>query len=130
MMNKEDFKRIIKYIIESPRSDLQKISRLQGDFELYVRDSVTHKYSKKYILEKIEEFNQHNPIYEGVLGRICYPAYFNVGERGWFLWIEDGWFKEFAHRIHTSLIESVEYLDNGIIVATQNTRFTFKLLEG
>lgn len=50
-------------------------------------------YNKKYILEKIEEFNGHNPIYEGVEGRIAYPAYFNVGERGWFLWIDDGWFK-------------------------------------
>lgn len=85
-------------------------------------------YNKKYILEKIEEFNGHNPIYEGVEGRIAYPTYFNVGERGWFLWVEDGWFKEFAHRIHTSLIQSVEYLDDTIIVETENTRITFRLV--
>lgn len=85
-------------------------------------------YNKKYRIEKIEEFNARNPIYDGVEGRIAYPAYFNVGERGWFLWVEAGWFKEFAHRIHTSVIESIEYLDDAIIVVTQNTRFTFRLI--
>lgn len=85
-------------------------------------------YNRKYIIEKIEEFNGHNSIYDGVEGRIAYPAYFNVGERGWFLWIEDGWFKEFAHRIHTSVIQNVIYVNDGetIVVLTQNTRFTFK----
>ena len=84
-------------------------------------------FNKKYRIEKIEEFNHHNPIYEGVEGHIAYPAYLNVGERGWFLWIEDWLFKEFAHRIHTSIIESVEYIDDVIIVETQNTKFTFRL---
>lgn len=84
-------------------------------------------YNKKYIIEKIEEFNHHNPIYDGVEGRVAYPAYFNVGERGWFLWIDDWLVKEFAHRIHTSVIESVKYLDHMIIVETMNTRFTFRL---
>lgn len=82
-------------------------------------------YNKKYILEKIEEFNGHNPIYDDVEGRVAYPAYFNIGERGWFLWIEDVWLKEFAHKIHTSVIQSVEYLDHRIIVETMNTRFVF-----
>ena len=86
-------------------------------------------YSKKYIIEKIEEFNHHNPIYDGVEGRVAYPAYFNVGERGWFLWIEDWLVKEFAHRIHTSEIQNVEYLDNMIIVETENTRFVFRLVK-
>lgn len=85
-------------------------------------------YNKKYCLEKIEEFNGHNPIYDGVEGRITYPAYFNIGERGWFLWINDGWIKEFAHRIHTSVVKNVEYIDDKIIVETQNTRFTFVLI--
>ena len=84
-------------------------------------------FNKKYRIEKIEEFNHHNPIYDGVEGKIAYPAYFNVGERGWFLWIEDLLFKEFAHRIHTSIIESVEYIDDTIIIETQNTKFTFRL---
>lgn len=85
-------------------------------------------YSKKYIIEKIEEFGKHNYVYDGVEGKICYPAYFNVGERGWFLWIDDDWIKEFAHRIHTSVIESVQYVDDTIVVVTQNTRFTFRLI--
>lgn len=85
-------------------------------------------YSKKYCIEKIEEFNHHNPIYDGVEGRIAYPAYFNVGERGWFLWFEDGWLKDFAHRIHTSIVKSVEYFDDYFIVVTQNTKFTFRLI--
>ena len=86
-------------------------------------------YSKKYILEKIEQFSHHNYIYDDVEGSIAYPAYFNVGERGWFLYIEDCLYKEFAHRIHTSVVKSVEYVDDDIIVTTQNTRFVFKLVE-
>lgn len=86
-------------------------------------------YSKKYRLGKIEQFNHYNPIYEDVEGKIAYPAYFNVGERGWFLYIEDnGFWGEHAHRIHTSVIEDVEYIDDQIIVVTQNTRFTFILV--
>lgn len=88
-------------------------------------------YNKKYKLENIEEFNGHNYIYDEIEeGAICYPAYFNVGERGWFLYIENRSWHEFAHRIHTSVIDSVDYLDddNTIIVTTQNTRFTFRLI--
>ena len=83
-------------------------------------------YSKKYIIKKIKEFNGHNPIYDGVEGQIAYPAYFNVGERGWFLWIEDTYFKEFAHRIHTSVIEEISYVDGGIIITTKNTKIVFE----
>lgn len=87
-------------------------------------------YNKKYILEKIEEFNRPNFIYEGVEGRIAYPAYFNVGERGWFLFIEDGGWYEYAHRIHTSIVQDVKYTrGNQIIVTTQNTRFTFTVVK-
>ena len=32
-------------------------------------------YNKKYILEKIEESNGHNSIYDGVEGRIAYDAF-------------------------------------------------------
>ncbi len=85
-------------------------------------------YNKKYRIEKIEELNGHNSIYDGVEGRIAYPAYFNVEERGWFLWIENEWFKEFAHRIHTSTVKNVEYFDDYFIVETKNTRFVFRLV--
>lgn len=89
---------------------------------------VSNMYNKKYRLEKIEEFNVHNCIYDKVEGSICYPAYFNVGERGWFLYIEDYGWREHAHRIHTSIIKSVDYIDDVIILETQNTRFTFRLV--
>lgn len=81
-------------------------------------------YNKKYILENIEEFNKHNPVYDDAEGRICYLAYLNIGERGWFLCEKDDWF-ESVHRIHTSTIKNVEYLEDQVIVETRNTRFTF-----
>ena len=84
-------------------------------------------YSKKYRIEKIEEFNHHNPIYDDVEGSIAYPAYFNVGERGWFLY-DDDWFGN-GQKIHTSVIDSVIYTDDTIVVLTQNTRFTFRLVD-
>ena len=83
-------------------------------------------YNKKYRVEKIEEFNKHNPIYEGVEGSTCYLAYLNVGERGWFLYESNWW--EATHRIHTSVIQSVVYADDKIFVTTQNTKFTFVLI--
>ena len=83
-------------------------------------------YDKKYRLEKIEEFNHHNPIYDNIEDAACYLAYFKVGERGWFLWLEDFGFKEFAHRIHTSLVQSVEYIDDMVVVGTENTKLTFR----
>ena len=83
-------------------------------------------YSKKYRLEKIEEFNKHNPIYDDIEGSVCYPAYFNVGERGWFLWVENDWIG--AHRIHTSTVKNVVYANDVIIVETKNTRFLFRVI--
>lgn len=88
-------------------------------------------YNKKYIIEKIEEFHGHNRIYKNAEGKIAYPAYFNVGERGWFLLseFEDDWFNEFMHTVHTSIVKDVEYTrGNQIIVTTQNTKFTFTLV--
>lgn len=83
-------------------------------------------YNKKYILENLEEFGIHNPIYEDIEGRTCFLAYLNPGERGWFLYIEDYGWREHAHRIHTSLIQDVEYTDDLVIVTTQNTKLTFR----
>lgn len=83
-------------------------------------------YDKKYIVEKIEEFGEHNDLYNDIEGRVCYPAYFKVGERGWFLY-EISVFM--AHRIHTSVVKNIEYINDLIIVATQNTKFTFRLVK-
>jgi hypothetical protein len=94
-----------------------------------------HGYNKKYILEDIEEFGKHNPIYDDIKGSICYLAYFNVGERGLFLYDANDWYGV-PHRIHTTTVESVAYTGENInekidrvIVKTRNTRFKFKQLE-
>lgn len=83
-------------------------------------------HNKKYIFEKIEEFNGHNRVYEDMPHRcVCYLAYLNEGERGWFMY-ETGLRYDVPHRIHTSIIKNVEYRDGLVIVTTQNTRLTFK----
>ena len=85
-------------------------------------------YSKKYIVEKIEEFNWHNYIYDDMEGSTCYLAYFNVGERGWFLYEVEGYFGfPSAHRIHTSIVKNVEYSEDYVVIETENTKLTFRL---
>lgn len=85
-------------------------------------------YSKKYRIDKIEEFNRHNPLYNDMEGSVCYLVYLKVGERGWFLYEGNDWF-DFPHRVHTSIIKEVDYTrGNQVIVTTQNTRFTFTLI--
>lgn len=85
-------------------------------------------YSNKYIIEKIEEFGRHNALYDDVEGNTCYLAYLKVGERGWFLHHARDY--EWPHRIHTSIIKDAKNTrGNEIIVTTENTRFTFKVLE-
>lgn len=86
----------------------------------------SNMYNKKYRVEKIEEFNRHNPIYEGMEGCVCIPAYLHVGEHGWFLYFRDDWFDQWPHRVRTSIVQEVEYADDTIIVTTENTRFTFR----
>ena len=90
-------------------------------------------YNKKYILEKIEEFNGHNEIYTDMQGSVCYLAYFNVGERGWFLQETDF---DLVHRICTSVVKSVTYYQNiefsfdYIVVETNNTKLIFREIKG
>lgn len=85
-------------------------------------------YNKKYILEKIEEFHRHNPLYDNMEGCRCYLAYLDAGERGWFLYHREGeWPNYWPHRVHTSVVKDVQYSDDAVIVTTLNTRFTFKL---
>ena len=85
-------------------------------------------YTKKYHIEKIEEFNAHNPLYDEIGDNVCYLVYLNVGERGWFMY-DTGNYYDRPHRIHTSTVTSVEYIDDIVIVATRNTRITFKLIK-
>lgn len=39
-MSKEEYIRIITQVVESPRSDIQKIHRLEEAFNMYVRDTI------------------------------------------------------------------------------------------
>lgn len=86
-------------------------------------------YDKKYCLEKIEEFNRHNYIYEDAEGSVCYPAYFKVGERGLFLYEVNKYEFSPVHRIHTTAVKNVEYGDGVIVVETQNTKLMFRVIE-
>lgn len=83
-------------------------------------------YSKKYRIEKIEEFNGHNSMYDNAPGCICYPAFLKIGERGWLLYevkLEDEWIA-WPHRLHLSVIQNVDYSANQIVITTENTRLT------
>lgn len=84
-------------------------------------------YNRRYIIESIEEFGKHNPIYDEVEGCVCYPAYLKEGERGWFLYEPSVPDIAKAHRIHTSVVKSVEYMGDRIVVTTENTKFVFKI---
>lgn len=84
-------------------------------------------YNKKYILKEIKEFNGHNPYYDDIADHVCYLAYLNAGEIGWFMYESGVWFEP-PHRVHTSIVKNVEYTDSRVIVTTQNTRLTFELI--
>lgn len=84
-------------------------------------------HSKKYRLEKVEEFGRHNPLYEDIAGHVCYLAYLKVGERGWILHHKSEY--DWPHRIHTSVVQAVKYKDDRVIVMTENTKFTFEVVD-
>lgn len=80
-------------------------------------------YSKKYRFEKIEQFRGLNHTYDDMEGRVCYPAYLKVGERGWILYEIEGEYPCWPHRLHTSPIKNVERLrDCTLVITTENTR--------
>lgn len=85
-------------------------------------------YNKKYRLVNIIEYNRPNHIYLEMKDRVCYLAYFNPGERGWFLYETSELFEQ-AHRVHTSIVKEVQYLDDLVVVTTQNTRLTFEVVD-
>lgn len=87
-------------------------------------------YNKKYRLQNIET-ECKNPVHAKILGKVCYLAYFKVGERGWFLCDTEEAFDP-VHRIHTSEIKDVQYCgasNTRIVVVTANTTYTFDDLE-
>lgn len=84
-------------------------------------------YNKKYILKNIEELKRHNPLYDDIEGHTCYLAYLKPGERGWILHEEHEYL--WPHRIHTSVVQAVQYKDDRVIVMTENTKFTFEVVD-
>lgn len=84
-----------------------------------------NRYDKQFKATKVETKGFRRDIHDEVEGSICYPAYFKVGERGWFLVKTDDMFGYF-HRFHTSKIKNVIYEDKRIIVETKNTIYYFE----
>ena len=84
-------------------------------------------YDKKYRLVEIDA-KKYNPMHDEVLNKICYPAYFVVGEVGWFLCEVFSWASGGMHRIRTSPVDSILYADNQFIVVTENTKYIFEVI--
>ena len=84
-------------------------------------------FDKRYRVVSVES-EKYNPLHDEVRDAafVC-PAYFKVGERGWFLFMENLGYDYFAHRIHTSIVKSVIYEGNRITVQTENTKYVFEI---
>lgn len=83
------------------------------------------RYRLKEIISKtgVEEKDK-----EDFLGKICYPAYFKVGENGWFLCETDGCTYA-PDRIRTSGVEKIEWNCTDFTVETENTIYKFMQIE-
>ena len=83
-------------------------------------------FDKKYFIVSMES-DYINPLHIAVRDSVCcYPAYFKIGERGWFL-IEDK--DGFTRKAHTSPVKRVVCEENRIIVQTVNTKYVFEAIE-
>ena len=87
-------------------------------------------FGHKYMLSSVEEFGEHNPVTETILGKTCYLSYFRQKQRGVFLVdTEDEWGTA-PHRIITSVVNHVQCdEEESVIVETENTRYTFVVVE-
>ena len=83
-------------------------------------------HNKKYRLKSIATDNMTD-LHKNILGKVCYIAYFKVGERGWFFCDTDE--TQPLHRIHTSCVKDVKYTrDNQVVVSTENTLYVFEVI--
>ena len=86
-------------------------------------------FDKRYRVVSVES-ESGNPLHADVkASAFCCPAYFKIGERGWFLFMEDRGYDYFAHRIHTSIVKSAVYEGNRITVQTENTKYVFEVMD-
>lgn len=84
-------------------------------------------FNKKYRLIEVESPNGSD-VHRECLGKVCYLAYFNIGERGWFLCDTEESFNP-VHRIHTSNVRYVQHLrGNRVVVLTENTKYVFEVI--
>lgn len=83
-------------------------------------------FDKKYRAVSVESA-RFNPIHDMVRESVyCYPAYFKIGERGWFLFIGDD---DIMHRAHITPILDVIYEESRITVQTLNTKYVFEIID-
>ena len=86
------------------------------------------KFDKKYRAVSVES-ERFNPLHDMVRDSVCcYPAYFKVGERGWFLLVEDTGSEYITHKAHITPIQDVVYEENRITVQTVNTKYAFEVI--
>jgi hypothetical protein len=89
-----------------------------------MRKNHVHNNYRIYITSK----KKFNPIHEKIHGREGGIMEATVGERGWLFYKDEEDAKIFYeipwHRVHTSLIESVEQDESGnIFITTENTYY-------
>lgn len=96
-------------------------------FDAYEEKEVLwNVYNRKYKLIRIETM-KHNDIHDFIKNKVCYLAYLNPGERGWFLCDTEDFYNP-VHRVHTSIIKSVDFDGPHVVVKTENTEYTFELI--
>ena len=81
-----------------------------------------YRYRLKEIISKTDVEAKDK---EDFLGKICYPAYFKVGENGWFLCETDGCTYA-PDRIRTSEVKNVGWDGTNFTVETVNTIYKFE----
>lgn len=85
-------------------------------------------FNIKYQLKEVKPKNEPKELHNTLEGAICYPAYFNPGERGLFLYETKDMFVP-VHRVRTSIVESVDHRrDGSFVVTTENTVYVFQAL--
>ena len=82
-------------------------------------------FSSRYRLVSIISSKNESQKQEDFLGKICYPAYFKVGENGWFLCETDGCTYA-PDRIRTSEVKNVGWDGTNFTVETVNTIYKFE----
>ena len=84
-------------------------------------------FNKKYRIKCIEELTISNPMNEQIRGKICYPAYFAVGERGMMLVdMEDAPSFWSIHHVFTTKVQKVTNTrDGGFAVTTKDSIYVF-----